>query len=79
MPLYHEDSYALDVLANVLADGKSTPFYKVIVEEQELAPAVFASNGSQELAGRFTIADPDLCGQGPGRRDGRGGGRVRAF
>lgn len=55
VPLYHEDSYALDVLADVLADGKSTPFYKVIVEEQELAPAVFASNGSQELAGRFTI------------------------
>lgn len=65
VPLFHEDSYALDVLAAVLADGKSTPFYKVIVKEKELAPNVFAANGSQELAGRFTIqirayADKDL-------------------
>lgn len=55
VPLYHPDSYPLDVLAALLTDGKKTPFYKVIVEEQELAPNVFAGNGSQELAGRFTI------------------------
>jgi zinc protease len=55
VPLYHEDSYALDVLADLLADGKSTPLYEVLVEEQELAPDVSASNGSQELAGRFTL------------------------
>jgi zinc protease len=53
--LYHPDSYALDILADVLTDGKRSPFYEVIVEEQELAPAVFAGNGSQELAGRFTL------------------------
>jgi zinc protease len=63
--IYHPDSYALDILADVLTDGKKSPFYQVIVEEQELAPAVNAGNGSQELAGRFTIqvrayADKDL-------------------
>lgn len=53
--IYHPDSYALNVLASLLTSGKKTPFYKVIVEEQELAPSIFAGNGSQELAGRFTI------------------------
>jgi zinc protease len=53
--IYHPDSYALDVLADVLTDGKKSPFYEVIVEEQELAPAVSAGNGAQELAGRFTL------------------------
>jgi zinc protease len=55
VPLYHPDSYALSYLARILTDGKNTPFYKVIVEETQLAPAVSAGNGSQELAGRFTI------------------------
>ena len=64
-PLYHPDAYALDVLAELLTDGKRSPFYKVIVEESKLAPSVNASNGSQELAGRFTVqirafADKDL-------------------
>lgn len=55
VPVYHPDSYALGVLASLLTDGKTTPFYEVIVEEEELAPAVQAFNGSQELAGRFTL------------------------
>ena len=55
VPLYHPDQPALTVLARVLADGKNTPFHKVLVEEKELTSAVSASNGSQELAGRFTL------------------------
>lgn len=55
VPLYHPDMYALEVLAALLTDGKSTPFYKVLVEETELAPDVSASNNSQELAGRFAV------------------------
>jgi zinc protease len=54
-PLYHPDSYALDVLADLLTDGKRSPFHEVIVEEAKLAPSVSASNGSQELAGRFML------------------------
>lgn len=55
VPIYHPDSYALDVLAALLTSGKSTPFYDVIVEETGVAPNASAFNGSQELAGRFTL------------------------
>ncbi len=56
VPVYHPDSYALDALAEILTDGKTSPFYEVIVEEQGVAPAASAFNGAQELAGRFTLA-----------------------
>jgi zinc protease len=55
VPLYHPDQHALEALARILTDGKSTPFYRVLVEEKEVAPGVSAFNGSQELAGRFTL------------------------
>ncbi|MDT8340009.1 MAG: pitrilysin family protein [Longimicrobiales bacterium] len=55
VPRFHPDAYALDVLAALLADGKSTPLYQTVVEEHEAAPDVSAFNGSQELAGRFTV------------------------
>jgi len=54
-PQFHEDSYALSVLADLLTDGKSTPFYEVLVEEHKLAPSVFAFDSAQELAGQFTL------------------------
>lgn len=56
VPAYHPDAYALDVLAEVLTDGKSAPMYEVLVEEAEVAPDVSASNGTSELAGRFTLS-----------------------
>ncbi|ELR68244.1 putative peptidase [Fulvivirga imtechensis AK7] len=52
---YHQDQWALDVLGNILSDGKRAPLYKVIVEDRELAPEVSANNRSSELAGTFTI------------------------
>ena len=55
VPMYHEDGYPLAVLAELLTDGKSTPFYEVLVEEDELAPNVVAFNNTSELAGRFTL------------------------
>jgi zinc protease len=55
VPLYHPDSYALNVLARLLTDGKTTPFYQLLVEEDEVAPAARGFNSSQELAGRFTF------------------------
>jgi zinc protease len=65
VPAYHPDSYALRVLGSVLADGKSTPFYEVLVEEGQLAPAASVTNQGAELAGRFQLtvtayADTDL-------------------
>ena len=55
VPLFHPDSYALSVLGAVLTDGRSTPLHQVLVEEEKLAPAVSAFNGSQELAGSFSL------------------------
>ena len=55
VPLFHPDSYALNFLADLLADGKATPLHQVLVEEEGLAPDVSASNRSEELAGRFTV------------------------
>ncbi len=55
VPVYHPDAYALDVLAAVLTDGKSTPFYEVLVEEAKVAPDVSAFQRNMELAGRFDL------------------------
>ena len=50
---YTKDSYALDILGNLLSRGKRSPLYKVIVEERKLAPSVSAYNNSSEIAGEF--------------------------
>ncbi len=52
---YQKDTYALDFLANILADGKKAPLYKVLVKEKKLTSETSASNNSSELAGEFTI------------------------
>jgi len=52
---YHPDSYALEVLADLLSDGKKAPLYKEIVENRKLAPKVSVYSQPMELAGKFTI------------------------
>ena len=52
---YAKDSYALDILSSLLADGKKAPLYKVIVEEKKLAPSVEAYQSSLEIAGTFNL------------------------
>ncbi|HEA28481.1 MAG TPA: insulinase family protein [Leeuwenhoekiella sp.] len=52
---YTDDAYALDVLGQILSDGKKAPFYKVLVKEKELTSNVRAYNGSDQIAGKFTI------------------------
>jgi len=56
VPNFHPDSYALDTLAQLLAEGKNSPFHKVVVEGQELAPNVSAFQSSREIAGEFRIS-----------------------
>ncbi len=53
---FTEDSYALDYLGDLLSNGKKTPLYKVLVKDKKLTSAVMARNGSQELAGSFTVS-----------------------
>ena len=52
---YQKDSYALDFLAKILAEGKKAPLYKVLVKEKKLTSKTSAFNNSEELAGEFTI------------------------
>lgn len=52
---YTKDSYALDILADLLGNGKKSPLYKVIVEEKKLAPSVSTNQNSNEIAGDFRI------------------------
>ena len=53
---FHPDSYALDMLAELLASGKKSPFYKVLVEEKKMTPTVRMSNRGSELAGEFELS-----------------------
>lgn len=60
---FHPDSYALTVLGQLLSDGKTSPFYKEIVEEQQLAASVSSRQDSRELAGKFQLSSrafPDV-------------------
>ncbi|NVJ46926.1 MAG: insulinase family protein [Cytophagia bacterium] len=52
---YNKDMWALDMLSQLLTDGKKSPLYKVVVEEKKLAPSVYAYNRSSEIAGTFNI------------------------
>lgn len=52
---YHEDSYALDFLGELLSSGKKAPMYKVLVKEKELTSRTSAYNRSQELTGKFYV------------------------
>ena len=52
---YQKDTYALDFLAKILADGKKAPLYKVLVKEKKLTSRTSAYNNSSELAGEFTV------------------------
>lgn len=52
---HHPDSYALDILGELLSGSQSSPLYKVVVEEHKLAPFASARNQSKELAGEFYV------------------------
>ena len=52
---YHADAYPLELLAALLAEGKTSPLYGVIVDEEQLAPSVDAYTEGGELAGKFNI------------------------
>ncbi|MEA1882705.1 MAG: pitrilysin family protein [Candidatus Marinimicrobia bacterium] len=51
----HFDSPALELLGQLLGDGKKAPLYKVIVEEKKLAPSLYSYSGTQEIAGTFNV------------------------
>ena len=52
---YNKDEYTLNVLGQLLSGSRKSPLYKIIVEEEKLAPNVSSYNNSSELAGEFVI------------------------
>ncbi|MDR4505195.1 MAG: insulinase family protein [Candidatus Scalindua sp.] len=59
---YHEDTYALGILGNLLGGSRRSPLYKIIVKERKLAPSISAYQSSSEIAGKFVFrvrADSD--------------------
>jgi len=53
---YTNDAYALDLLSELLTDGKDSTLYQTIVEQDKLAPNVNSDNDSAEIAGVFQIS-----------------------
>jgi zinc protease len=51
----HKDVKALSVFAQLFSDGKKAPLYKVIVEQQKLAPSVRSYSEAGEIAGVFRV------------------------
>ena len=51
-----KDSYALDVLATILGDGKSSTFYRYLKENKQLAISISASNSGFKDDGIFYIS-----------------------
>ena len=56
VPMYHKDSYALDILSNYLSRGKEAPLNQVLVEGQKLTSRVVTYNSGLELAGQFRLS-----------------------
>ncbi|MGB6269712.1 MAG: insulinase family protein, partial [Olleya sp.] len=52
---YHKDTYALNILGQILSGSKKSPLYNVLVEEQKVAPNVGTYQNSSELAGEFVF------------------------
>lgn len=59
---YHPDSYALEILASYLTDGKTAPFNEVLVDEQKLSPGLGAFSNASEIAGEFYLIAPSNAG-----------------
>jgi len=53
---YSDDSYPLSYLGELLSRGKKAPLYKVLEKDKKLSSSQYAYNGSQEIAGEFTVS-----------------------
>ncbi len=55
-PINAKDSYALDVLATILGDGRSSVFYRKIKDEKQLALSISAFNSGFRDDGIFYVS-----------------------
>ncbi|BDU72546.1 M16 family metallopeptidase [Mesoterricola silvestris] len=51
----HPETVRLDLLASVLGGGKTSRLYRRLVEQEQIASQVEASNYSREIAGQFKV------------------------
>ena len=54
--LYHEDSYALDVLSEYLTSGKEAPLNKVLIDDLKLTSYVDMGSYTSEVAGQMQLS-----------------------
>ena len=59
---YHPDSYALEILASYLTEGKTAPFNEVLVDETKLSPGLGGFSNTSEIAGEFYLIAPSNAG-----------------
>lgn len=62
-PLFREDDAALDVAADVIANGRTARLYRTLIHDRRRAAELGASQGSRELASLFQVvatAAPDV-------------------
>jgi zinc protease len=62
LPHYTADDAALDVLAHVLASGKTSRLYKILVREKQISQDVQAYQDGQEMDGDFSIVSTIRAG-----------------
>jgi zinc protease len=55
VPQYAPDSYALNVLADLLTVGKAAPMNQVLIDDKKIAPQLFMGDYSSELAGQMSL------------------------
>ena len=55
LPMFRPDEAPLDVLATVLADGKSSRLSRLLIYEKQIARDVRVGNYSQEIAGELQV------------------------
>ena len=55
-PISHKDSYALDVLATILGEGKSSRLYKNVKEQKQLVHSISAAHSSMKDDSLFYIS-----------------------
>ena len=56
VPQYHPDSWALDVLIELLSVGKSAPLNAVLIDEKKLTANISMFNYNSELAGETILS-----------------------
>jgi zinc protease len=67
--LFAADDAELDLVADVLAGGKTSRLYRALVYEQRIATEVAASQNSRELSGYFQIVATAAPGRSLGELD----------